>query len=342
MRYEKTVNGITTRQYLEGDRIIAEEILNASGSVAHTKYYIYDQTGIAGMVYDGDSYYFGKNIFGDVTTIYDCYGNWKASYEYDLWGNITSGGSSGIAKENPFRFRGYYYDSETGFYYLQSRYYDPEICRFINADNLELLSTLSGTPGHLNLYAYCNNNPVMYSDPSGHFSLSSIIICIAVSFLAELTSDLIDDGKINSDIQDYLGAILSGAIGGLGTGLISSAIFSGLGEVLSKTLITNEIKSFGEALLVFSMSAVSASVGYGIGKGVQKWRGTVKFNSIVGNSTKNIVINNKLANAGFEQLKIGVLGKSGVIDGIIINTKSLDIIDDIFEVGFGFFSSVRW
>ena len=169
LRYEKTVNGITTRQYLEGDKIIAEEILNASGSVAHTKYYIYDQTGIAGMVYDGESYYFGKNIFGDVTTIYDCYGNWKASYEYDLWGNITSGGSSGIAKENPFRFRGYYYDSETGFYYLQSRYYDPEICRFINADNLELLSTLSGTPGQLNLYAYCNNNPVMYSDPSGCF-----------------------------------------------------------------------------------------------------------------------------------------------------------------------------
>lgn len=163
------MNGITTRQYLEGDKIIAEEILNASGSVAHTKYYIYDQTGIAGMVYDGESYYFGKNIFGDVTTIYDCYGNWEAGYEYDLWGNITSGGSSGIAKENPFRYRGYYYDSETGFYYLQSRYYDPEICRFINADNLELLSTLSGTPGQLNLYAYCNNNPVMYSDPSGCF-----------------------------------------------------------------------------------------------------------------------------------------------------------------------------
>ena len=220
------MNGITTRQYLEGDKIIAEEILNASGSVAHTKYYIYDQTGIAGMVYDGESYYFGKNIFGDVTTIYDCYGNWEAGYEYDLWGNITSGGSSGIAKENPFRYRGYYYDSETGFYYLQSRYYDPEICRFINADNLELLSTLSGTPGQLNLYAYCNNNPVMYSDPSGEIVItSSVLIGLAItagigaavgagSYLAVQTISYALTGEWTWSWGMFLGSIIGGALNG--------------------------------------------------------------------------------------------------------------------------------
>ena len=235
------MNGITTRQYLEGDKIIAEEVLNASGSVAHTKYYIYDQTGIAGMVYDGDSYYFGKNIFGDVTTIYDSYGNWEASYEYDLWGNITSGGSSGIAKENPFRFRGYYYDSETGFYYLQSRYYDPEICRFINADNLELLSTLSGTPGQLNLYAYCNNNPVMYSDPSGE-GIASVLIILGISILFNAI-----DGGITALMngQNFGLGLLAGAISGVVAGFItyfiphsallargaSSAVFNILNEV---------------------------------------------------------------------------------------------------------------
>lgn len=176
LRYEKTVNGITTRQYLEGNKIIAEEELNTSGTVAHTKYYIYDQTGIAGMVYDGSTYYFEKNLFGDVTTIYNTSGSSVASYTYDLWGNITSGGSSGVGKANPFRYRGYYYDNETGFYYLQSRYSDPEICRFISADNLELVPELFGMVGQLNLYAYCNNNPVMYTDPTGEIAITTAIL----------------------------------------------------------------------------------------------------------------------------------------------------------------------
>ena len=72
-----------------------------------------------------------------------------------------------IGNINPFRYRGYYYDAETGFYYLQTRYYDPEVCRFINADDYELIATLAEIPGQLNLYAYCNNNPIMFTDESG-------------------------------------------------------------------------------------------------------------------------------------------------------------------------------
>ena len=259
LRYEKTVNGITTRQYLEGDKIIAEEILNASGSVAHTKYYIYDQTGIAGMVYDGESYYFGKNIFGDVTTIYDCYGNWEAGYEYDLWGNITSGGSSGIAKENPFRYRGYYYDSETGFYYLQSRYYDPEICRFINADNLELLSTLSGTPGQLNLYAYCNNNPVMYSDPSGEGIISIIIflgiMTIAGGAIGGVVSynEAIAAGKTGNEL---IKSVLIGISIGSAIGLAAGGASVMLGSVISGALAGIKLTS-GMFMGVTSMQSFS-------------------------------------------------------------------------------------
>lgn len=78
---------------------------------------------------------------------------------------------SGIASANPFRYRGYYYDSETGFYYLQTRYYDPTICRFINADDYEIVGLLSiSCP--LNMYTYCNNNPIMYTDPYGYIALS--------------------------------------------------------------------------------------------------------------------------------------------------------------------------
>ena len=124
---------------------------------------------IAGMIYNGITYYFLKNLFGDVIAIYNSSGSQVASYTYDAWGNESYTYSSGVGAENPFRYRGYYYDNETGFYYLQSRYYDPEICRFISADNLELLPALSQTAGQLNLYAYCNNNPVMYTDPTGEF-----------------------------------------------------------------------------------------------------------------------------------------------------------------------------
>ena len=72
-----------------------------------------------------------------------------------------------MASVNPIRYRGYYYDTETGFYYLQTRYYDPTICRFINADNYELVAELSCDAGQLNMFTYCGNNPVMNVDPTG-------------------------------------------------------------------------------------------------------------------------------------------------------------------------------
>ena len=101
-------------------------------------------------------------------------GTLVAKYAYDPFGQVLSvTNASGtaisptaanVANYNPFRYRGYYYDTESGFYYLQSRYYDPEICRFINAD--QYASTGLGFLG-CNMFAYCNNNPVMQADPSG-------------------------------------------------------------------------------------------------------------------------------------------------------------------------------
>ena len=89
----------------------------------------------------------------------------RINYEYDAWGNVVSiGGNADIANLNPIRYRGYYYDTETGFYYLNSRYYDPEICRFVNADGY--VSTGQGLLGN-NMFAYCLNNPVSYIDPDG-------------------------------------------------------------------------------------------------------------------------------------------------------------------------------
>ena len=118
---------------------------------------------------------FDKNTLGDIIAIRDELGNVVAKYIYDAWGNILHEEGS-MASVNPFRYRGYYYDVETGFYYLQTRYYDPTICRFINADNYELVGELSQTAGQLNLYAYANNNPVMLTDETGEGILTTMII----------------------------------------------------------------------------------------------------------------------------------------------------------------------
>ncbi len=119
-------------------------------------------------------YYYGLNSRGDVIALYYNTGAIAARYSYDVYGKLlgvtTSSGSQFTAKYapavlNPLRYRGYVYDNETGFYYLQSRYYDPTICRFVNADGY--CSTGVGITGN-NMFAYCNNNPVMCYDPYGN------------------------------------------------------------------------------------------------------------------------------------------------------------------------------
>ena len=123
---------------------------------------------------------------------------------------------------------GYYYDTETGFYYLQTRYYDPTICRFINADNYELVSQLAGSK-ELNMYAYCGNNPIMYTDPTGEFWnwLIGAAIGAVAGFVGQVISDVITSivtGTVAiSNWQTYTGAVLGGAIGG--------AILGGIGNV---------------------------------------------------------------------------------------------------------------
>ena len=143
--------------------------------------YLYDESGAPiGLQYRNKTYgtytfdtcYFEKNLQGDIIAIYTESGAKIGSYTYDAWGNCTASTESGtttIQKQivrtlNPFRYRGYYYDTETGLYYLQSRYYNPQWGRFLNADGY--VSTGTGLLGY-NMYAYCSNNPVNYYDPKG-------------------------------------------------------------------------------------------------------------------------------------------------------------------------------
>ena len=116
-------------------------------------------------------YYYGTNWRGDVVALYNSSGSITALYEYDAYGNVTVKSTNGqvntseshIANINPLRYRGYVYDTETGFYYLQSRYYDPTTCRFINEDIQLNTDSLNG----FNTFVYCNNNPIMCCDHTG-------------------------------------------------------------------------------------------------------------------------------------------------------------------------------
>jgi RHS repeat-associated protein len=118
-------------------------------------------------------YYYVLNLQGDVVKLIDASGTTIANYAYSAYGEILAitdangtaiTSSTHVANINPLRYRGYYYDTETGFYYLQSRYYDPVIGRFINADSYA--STGQGILG-TNMFAYCNNNPISFTDPAG-------------------------------------------------------------------------------------------------------------------------------------------------------------------------------
>ena len=156
--------------------------------------FVYDVNGIAGIKYNGTEYIYRKNVQGDITHILDYCENVVAEYAYDAWGNCkVIKDTDGIAEANPFRYRSYYYDVETRLYYLQTRYYDPAVGRFISQDDVSYLD-----PEHingLNLYAYCGNNPVMNVDPTGTLSwkgffklLAAIAIVVVATAVVAITA----------------------------------------------------------------------------------------------------------------------------------------------------------
>lgn len=136
----------------------------------------------------GTRYVYSKNIQGDIIAIYDETGVKVASYVYDAWGNHKVYRSPGIEDTkldsigniNPFRYRSYYFDTETGLYYLQSRYYDPQVGRFISPDIISILDETMCEANGLNLYMYCRNNPITYSDPSGRLGIITALIVAAI------------------------------------------------------------------------------------------------------------------------------------------------------------------
>ena len=174
IRTSKTVNGVTTNYYLNGTQIIAEE---TNGNITE---YLYNSTGVIGFRYRAstyaadkwDLYFFEKNLQNDIVAVYNTAGLKLISYTYDAWGNFTKTKSiltPTVVVNNPFTYRGYYYDKDLGLYYLNSRYYDSQTGRFISADVFEAVTAIPNALTDKNLYAYCDNNPVMRRDDGGKF-----------------------------------------------------------------------------------------------------------------------------------------------------------------------------
>ena len=163
IRDSKTVDGVTYN-YLTLDGKVVRQTWGSN-----VLDIIYDNSGLPyAFKYNNAYYIYVLNQQGDVIRIVNSTGATVAEYRYDAWGNVIYSNGS-MAAVNPIRYRGYYYDTETGFYYLQSRYYDPSIGRFINADSFA--STGQGFLGY-NMFAYCLNNFVNYSDDSGNTPVS--------------------------------------------------------------------------------------------------------------------------------------------------------------------------
>lgn len=182
MRYQKVLktNGAETSRYnyvyADGQLILLS--YTANGATQKAKF-VYDSAGeVLGFIVNGTTQYlYVKNLQGDIVSIVNESGVPVVRYIYDAWGNTTITTDSGyenLVNLSPFAYRGYCYDNDIKMYYLQSRYYDPQICRFINADSSEYLGA-TGTVLSCNLFAYCENDPVDYVDPKGNYKAKDAI-----------------------------------------------------------------------------------------------------------------------------------------------------------------------
>ena len=224
IRTSKTVGGVKHTYTLDGTKILRE----TWGS--NTLIPLYDnEDSVCGILYNSVPYYFIKNLQGDIIAIVDKDARTVARYSYDAWGVCTvTQDSVGITNVNPFRYRGYYYDEEIELYYLQSRYYDACVGRFINCDNFELIS-LEFSSASTNLSSYCKNNPINNIDATGNVIFTTIVKCVLgaiFGLLVQLLSDLIeyavnkyvlkknvaDQFSPSSPAGDYVGSAVAWAL----------------------------------------------------------------------------------------------------------------------------------
>ncbi|WP_449078009.1 RHS repeat domain-containing protein [Ruminococcus sp.] len=264
MRTQKTDNSGTTYYYYDSDKNL---IGLTKGN--NTLLFYYDSDGnVTSFKYGDTMYYYVKNLQGDVVKIINQSGTVCASYVYDAWGNIKSESGEPILRElNPFRYRSYVYDTESGLYYLQSRYYDPFTGRFLNADDINNLHITSTELLGSNIFAYCNNNPIMFMDTNGQGAIIGAIFGALVSagvYFLEWKLGLHGWSWFWFGVEVATAA----AIGAINGGLSSWAKFI---RVAKHAKIPKLLKSLKNPVLNFLVPLASKGIGHIIKKVVQKF-----------------------------------------------------------------------
>ncbi len=294
LRISKTVNGVTTKIFRTNGQMVG---MNMSDGKDMT--FILDGDGkVYGVHYDHysfgqkktETYYFAFNAQGDVIGIYEFYGKVIATYDYDEWGNCTVNvlcednnghavdSPDHIAQVNPFRYRGYFYDAETGFYYLNSRYYDPGTGRFINADGIVDNRSLSTQ----NLFQYCANNPVNNTDSSGqawyHWAIAAaVVVGCAVAVVATAGGAAAGIAAVASVASGYAAStaaatIAAGAFIGASVALGAAAISASMNSSSAKDFANQG--NWGTVASTVGGAVGGATYGYGMAQGAGLTSGT--------------------------------------------------------------------
>ena len=229
-RMSKTVNGVTTDFIYSGDTLAGFK----RGS--DTLMWLYGADGdYLGFTLNGAEYYYVKNMQGDIVAIADENRNIVVVYTYNDYGKLES--TSGTLAEtvgalNPIRYRGYYYDDETGFYYTDTRYYDPQTARFINADDESLIIATPMSLTDKNLYAYCDNNPISRADRDGQFwnvVIGAAAGAVVGGVMAAITGSDITTGVLSGAVSGALGGVGIEAAALIHCGLALKGVFCTLG-----------------------------------------------------------------------------------------------------------------
>lgn len=287
IRTAKIVNGVYTKYYLNGNKIIAQTDTNNN-----TIYFNYGIDGVSGFRLNGIEYLFKKNLQNDIIAICNLNGQEIVKYSYDAWGNqkifvlndnsyvdineeksYTENGliNKKVAELNPFRYRSYYYDAETKLYYLNSRYYDAELGRFINADDISTLDITKRDFNGINLYAYCLNNPVNSADSCGYYTYSEILDRISVIFETSLNLGIAGFASVFKNINIESFKLLSNSVSNIAFSI--SAVAAGINVLNDLFVDVNKGYDAGQivsniatnSIIYAGVATISGAIGTKIG-----------------------------------------------------------------------------
>ena len=275
-RVRKTSGGNITTYYYNGN-VLSGLVRKASKDAGTTGtgttvQFVYDTQGKPFMLrLNGKTdYFYLYNGLGDVTGLVDRSNQVVVRYQYNSWGKVTSTqDTSGVslATLNPFRYRKYVYDPETGLYCLGSRYYDPEVGRFVNADDTDVIFAKPQELGSKNLYAYCDNNPVAREDYAGEFPIPCIVGAVVGAVVSGFSYVLSSGGEIDGVelAKSCLVGAVSGALAPLGGNFLkAAAVING---------VNTAINTEGDIVTRFICGVFEAGATYVSGFTANNWTG---------------------------------------------------------------------